>query len=354
MSQISSGPLAVAKLLIHVFSGVGQRGAPSPEKTIHIRLVTLAASHYCEKTRFMLDMLEDSPDNPYYYTEDAHPPPFHAYHTLPLTNGESSITPLLKMDEKTLICSDQSAKELMPSLYPSAILKEIEEVEHDLGVRLGAAIRCVGYHGMLVELPKYHSTMVRMSSKAMHTSKIENVLFDKMLDKGINKGIWKGLSINDENAAASEQSIRQVFAEVSAKLEKNKSDYLMDTPSHNYGLTAADIAFAALAFPLLRPPEMKNFTILDDEMPPPLFQLYQDMVQTRAGQYALTIYKKHRVVDPKLGIVLMKTVRRDRYPWEHRSVKRFGSVVLVAAAAAFAWQQQSGNNNNGSFSSFFK
>jgi hypothetical protein len=74
------GPFKAAKSLIEFFStNKRKRDPPGLDKTKYIRLITVGfVSHYwCEKVRWALDLLESDPSNPYYYTEDAHPPALH-------------------------------------------------------------------------------------------------------------------------------------------------------------------------------------------------------------------------------------------------------------------------------------
>jgi len=82
-SSIRYGPLGVARVIVGLFSCTSERDPPSQHKTEHLRLITIAQSHFCEKARWALDLLENDPDFPIYYTEDGHPPAFVAFETLP-------------------------------------------------------------------------------------------------------------------------------------------------------------------------------------------------------------------------------------------------------------------------------
>ena len=310
-SEVSSGPLAVAKFIIRKFSCAEPRPSPGPSKTQHIRLVTIKASHFCEKVRWVLDMLEADETSPVYFTEDAHPPAFVAFETVALSGDTTSQTPMIvyQNDKGEVIVktkSEEILREFLPSLYPKEIENEIRAMEVDLGVRLGAALRCFCYHH-LIDLPRYHKVLVKVSAGS--TSWIEETLFDKMLDKGIDAGMRKAMVINEETAKTSEIILRMVFSELSQLLEGK--DYLMDIPSKSFGFTAADLTLAALAYPLLRPPEMDSFLANMEELPPQLNEMTTELLATKAGEHILKIYSRHRG-----NIVSLKKGRRNKSIFE--------------------------------------
>ena len=104
-TSITFGPLGIARIIINLFStnpssSTAQRDPPSKYKTKHIRLITILPSPFCEKIRWIFDLLEARDDNPYYYTEDAHPPGFHSFETLTVSNYEASQTPMIVYNKK--------------------------------------------------------------------------------------------------------------------------------------------------------------------------------------------------------------------------------------------------------------
>ena len=108
----------------------------------------------------------------------------------------------------------------------------------------------------------------------------------------------------------------------------------MDTREKSYGFTAADLSFAALASPLIRPPELANFAVPDKELPPRLLEFADEMRATVAGQHVLKIYAKHRLTDGE-SVVTVKGVNRDRIPWPELSVLL--GFVAVVAATLYTW-----------------
>jgi glutathione S-transferase len=363
---LQSGPLAVAAFFVNAFSTVrksppppatphGGGGGPVKKKTTHIRLITISVSHYCEKVRWALDMLDNDPESPYYYDEDAHPPALHAQFTLHASRNEASATPMIvfkdndetgssssSKKEVVLYKSDVILRRFMPSLYPKEIEQQVQDMESYLGQALGSAVRCYAYHQFLNDLPNYGTSLCQVCANKDKVSTVESILFKAMLDKGIDKGMKKGIHINSETAAASETAIRSMFAELSARLEDGR-EYLLDDDysktRKSHGFTAADLTLAALAYPLIRPPEMSFWTFNnDDQLPPALVSLCQEMAQTTAGKHVLKMYLKHRPVHKKEngvngtgGIVVMKGAKRDKYPWNW-----ILSLMGVVGAVGFA------------------
>jgi len=311
-----SNPLAVARVLVNNFSTVdGQRAPPSPAKTVHLHLATIGVSPFCEKVRWALDLLEGDETSDVYYTEDAHPAAFHAFRTVPVTNGESSRTPLLIYpNDGNGNYKNQShviLPELLPSLYPEEIADEIKKFELDMGERVGATMRCIAYYYLLDKDKKYYSTLVKIGTR--NTSAIESLLFEKMLDKGVDKALKKGLVVNEQTRGKSVQEINKCLEEVSQRLEQNGGEYIFDTPDQKYGFTAADLTWAALTSPMLRPPEMIDFTGLEEDFPNEFVELARQFQQTKAGQHCWNMYKKHRPLQDD-GLVHIKTANRDTNP----------------------------------------
>lgn len=340
--HIRSGPLGVARFIVNLFSGTGQqREAPSSQKTLHIRLITIGVSHFCEKARWGLDLLESDVQSSIYYTEDAHPPAFVSFATIPVSNGQASQSPMITFkdfnsgESKTLYPSNVILRELCPFLYPSKIADGVVAIEADLGKRFGPTVRSFTYHHLLQ--PEFYDICPTLC--AANTSKVEKFLFGMMLTKGIENGIRKIVQVNEETAQLSEEVIREVFSDLSEKLNQNGGEYLMDTKTEKYGFTAADLTFSALAYPLVRPPQMKNIIVLDDAaMPPTLVKLGDEMRATRAGQHALRMYADHRLGKDSDGLVVVKSIGRNRVAWRSLFYPA-GALGITMAAVVLARQR---------------
>ena len=327
-------PLGVARILVELFSRVDDsREPPSPSKTKHLRLVTIGISHFCEKARWGLDLLEQYPNSPYYYTEDAHPPVFHAYQTLPLTDGTTSLTPLLVFPSgRTIAQSDKILQEMCPSLYPSEIEQQVKEFEVDLAERLGATIRAICYYYFLDEDKKYYKEYCRFTCHS--SSKVESTLFEKMLDKGIDKGLKSTLKWNAEVNRKSVEEVKLVLHEISERLQRNGGEYIFDTRETKYGFTAADLTFAALASIMICPAQASIRSIREEASPAEFMQLVHDFNKTLAGQHCHKIYKLHRPVS-KDGKVHIKSGNRDRNPFRDNAMYLVGALsagIVVAVA----------------------
>jgi glutathione S-transferase len=295
----------------------------------------VSISHYCEKVRWGLDLLLQLENNDpaerntdtilYSYTEDAHPPAFHAFHTVPASDGAASSTPMVVYDDgKTWMTGSQTILQtLCPFLYPSQDKEEIDNLETMLDETLGPAVRCVLYHYLLT--PEYANELARISTYG--ASKVESILFKAMLMKGIDKALQKSMNINETTANRSKDTIKQVFQELSNRLESQ--DYLVGNV-----FSAADLTFASIVFHIIQPPCMRNFGYRSSFLPPSLLELQAQLKNTLAGKHVLRMYNNHR---PKQQgeLVILRTLARDRVPWMGLT------VVSVAAVAAsmIAWQQ---------------
>jgi glutathione S-transferase len=271
--------------------------------------------------------------SPIYYTEDAHPPPFLSFATLPASNNKASASPMVcKADSSVLYKSNIILQDLCPFLYPEEIQQDIISLESDLGTRLGASVRCVVYHYLLQK--EYHPVCVKIITR--NTSKVEAVLFEKMLPNGADKAMRNVIQVNEATSVASVLAIRQVFCDLSKRLEENGREYLMDTKTKSFGFTAADLTFAALSYPLIRPMEMMDFFSDDAELPPELVLLGNELRATTAGQHALKIYKRHRLA-PGCTQVEIKTTGRDRNPLKGLL---YSVGVVGAAIGAIIWYRR--------------
>ena len=261
-----------------------------------------------------MDLVEEDEASPYYYTEDAHPPAFHAFAAVKASKDNGSATPLVIVDgDKVIAKSDTICQKFLPQLYPNEKVKGIEE---DLGNCLGATVRLYAYHHLLQD--GYYKALCKICCP--DSSKIENKMFATMLPNGINKSMRKIMGINAESAATCQKVIREVFDEYSKILENQEYIVAGET------FTAADLTFASLSSPLLRPPELVNFQVSDDEIPADVLRFANELRATKAGQHVLKVYAKYRSKTPEQRVVV-KTTDRDRMPWPEIGLA-VGSVAV--------------------------
>jgi hypothetical protein len=315
----TKAPWTIGQLLVNLFYRPGERTPPvtGDYKTLHARLITLASSPFGEKVRWALDLMESAEDRgSWYYTEDAHPPLFKRFH-----HPSQSAVVVVLPDGAYLEDSDTVVRKLCPYLYPSLIAKTVMDFEDEMAKRLGATLRCHMYGHLLgmyeeddldrisVNRSKYHFALLDWTTKGV--PRIERILFRIGLARGrLDKPLAKLMNVTPKGIAASEKEILQLFNDMSAKLEATGSNegYLMDAPNLNFGFTAADLAFAALAYPYIRPECMlQDWLLPEEELPPRLVEFCHKLRQTRAGQHVLRIYERHRPVDALDHQVHMKT-----------------------------------------------
>ena len=285
-----------------------------------------------KRGRWALDLLEADENSPIYYTEDAHPPVLASFATVVASQDRGSITPavLLDPDGEYIAKSDVLLRKFCPFLYPKEIEQEVKDLEEDLGERLGPTIRVYCYHYMLQ--PENQATLIEICAGG--TTKVEQFLFAKMMSKGIEKGIRTAMGINEESVALSKKVIRQVFAEMSDRLEKNGGNFLLDKKNKSYGFTAADLTFAALASPLLRPKELANFSCSDEKLPSIIVEFADELKETTAGKHVVKMYAEHRLPDDEgPNVVTLKSVNRDRLPWPELML--VASIFIGAGAIIY-------------------
>jgi hypothetical protein len=340
--------------------GVG--GEQHVVKSQHVRLVTIGPSHYCEKARWALDILDKDVTSPIYYTENCHPPVFQSIETLDMSQGAASMVPMVccfrDHQEEDAVVLDPSTRKrrsnekkekvpdvvavvmydsqnliqyFCPFLYPgdSSCREEIIQLEEYFGSHVGATARCYLYHVMLT--PNYYPTLSKLAT--VHSSTIEKMIWGKLLNKGLARGMRKAMGINDASAQNSVRVLREAFDVVSERLKVIKDGrvvkkkFLMDhheTKSNGdmvVGFTAADLTFAALASIIIMPPELHSFLPVEEEdLPSELLALRDELRSTLAGQHVLEMYRNVR------GVVVPKVVNRDCLPW--------GLMTMGACASA--------------------
>ena len=223
-------------------------------------------------------------------------------------------------DPELIVKSDVILRRFCPNLYPKNICDKVVAMEDDLGQRLGAALRVYCWHGILQKDYFSHLSKVTGSS----TSIIEAFIFRFLLPWKGHVIIRKAMNINETTAKACQDMVQKVFDEVSEQLEKNGGEYIMDTTEKDTsnGFTAVDLTFAALAYPLLRPPQMVNFNCL--EVPDDVAKFAKTLEATLAGQHVMRMYQQHRL--PKgQDVVVVKGQGRNR----------ISMTIIIALLARF-------------------
>jgi glutathione S-transferase len=286
-------------LVYDAFNEIRRRPSPDPKtKTRHLRLITILYSHFCEKGRWALELLEDDPTTPYYFTEDCHPPGLHYLETVRASKDQGSVTPMVIVSDtdQVILKSTNIIRQFLPSLYPTDEVSQLEELYNQ---DLGAAIRVWFYDLVLTD--EFWPMLVSVSKYGC--SWIEKALFPYMKTEILGT-LRKDLVITQDTSQLSKETLRKVFADASKRLESR--EYLAGNE-----FTAADLTFCALSSPLLRPPELAKFHCHEGELPTEALEFMKELRATKAGQHVLKVYKYNR----GSRLVELRAADRNRIPW---------------------------------------
>jgi glutathione S-transferase len=243
------------------------------------RLITIAISHYCEKVRWALDWLNLP------YQEESHAPPFHRKYTR-LYNGTT--VPVLATQDRNFVDSTEILHYLDSissdkRLYPSdrQLREEVDSLEELFDTQLGINSRRLGY-SFLLKKPLIVPTFL-----GINTPWIEKIgcaiAFPITLQR-----IKKIYEITPENATKSLEEIREVFRIVERKLAQGNKYLVGDN------FSAADLTFAALASPLIRPKNHPFYSPKMSNVSKELAAIVLEFRTTLAGEFALRLYREHR------------------------------------------------------------
>jgi glutathione S-transferase len=247
-----------------------------------VRLITIPISHYCEKVRWGLDLLKIP------YIEERHVPPFHRFAT---RKHEGSTVPILVTatgnftDSTDILHYLDTLNPESYGLYPKepALRREVEELEKLFDAKLGADTRNWGYF--------YRSGDRQTMRRAWcnRTPVLERIGFEITFPL-ISAKVRQLYNITADSAASSLQGIREVFETVDRRLAGGKTYLVGDK------ISAADITFAALAAPVLLPPEHPVMVSKIADLPIEMAAVIKQLQSTTAGVYALRLYREQRQV----------------------------------------------------------
>ncbi len=245
------------------------------------RLITIPPSHFCEKARWALDLLEVP------YREEAHAPILH-YRSVRRAGGNRT-TPVLVTDvgafgDSTDILHFLDGRHSDGStLYPGeeSERREVEELEEFFDTELGPHSRRIAYFHLLP-----HRRLVT-ESVLDRVSGFDRFVF-RLLLPVMRSLMRKGMNINEASAERSLVRVREVFAKVGERLSDGRPFLVGDR------LTAADISFAAMAAPVILPRNYGSRMPTLGDLPDAVLELIEEMRETTAGIFALRLYRDHR------------------------------------------------------------
>lgn len=242
------------------------------------RLITIPFSHYCEKARWALDVAGVP------YEEEGHLPAFHYAATL--RAGAKRSVPAL-VDGKRVIPDSTPivayADECKPGcLYPTnpQDLEDALGIEDALDRSLGPATRRYAYFHLIDRRDLDHiltAAVPRWEQLAFKAGRGAAMLFLK-----------RSLKIDAAGAERSRQKIDEAFQNVGGLLGDGRR-YLMGDR-----FSVADLTFAALAAPILAPPQYGAAFPPLDAFPAAAQGQLETWRRSPPGQFALRMYAEHR------------------------------------------------------------
>lgn len=245
-----------------------------------MRLITIPVSHYCEKARWGLDHAH------MHYVEDAHLQLFHYLFALPY--NRRGMVPILVMDSTVLTDSTDILRfldELLPEagrLYPREQSSEVAALEEFFDEQFGVETRRWAYYE-LRDMPARDI----LALAGQGTPRWERVLAPPLFPL-LYRFLLHHLGASGEKVGQGARIIAETFDEVSARLADGRRFLCGDR------FTAADLTFAALAAPVLWPPEYGvKFPPLDTA-PAAARESILRFRAHPAGAFALRLFREHR------------------------------------------------------------
>jgi glutathione S-transferase len=247
----------------------------NPKKPV--RLITIFVSHYCEKVRWALERLKIP------YQEEPHMPPFHRFATGGV--GGKSV-PVLVTEDGTFTDSTDILRYLDAiappdaKLYPteSELRQQVEELENLFNTQLGTMTRRWAYFYTLNNYKRMRNLWCQ------NVPLVEQAMFPFVFP--ITRNIVRqAMNVTPESASSAYEQIKTIFENVGELLADGRSYLVGET------LSAADITFAALAAPVLMPPEHTVKPRSLQELPPEMVSEIKAFRKTPAGAYALRLFR---------------------------------------------------------------
>lgn len=244
-------------------------------------LITIPASHFCEKARWALDRCGLP------YREEAHAPLLHTPFAL-LAGGRRTV-PVLKAGGRTLTDSTEILRfceDYLPAerrLFPEdpALNAEVCALEDRFDRELGPHTRRWPYYHLLPQ------RALVVGGMGAYLGGLERGIFSNLYPL-IAAIMRKGMRIDTAGANRSLNQITQILLEVGHRLSDGRR-YLVGGR-----FSAADLTFAALMGPVVWTPDYgRPFPPLE-QTPKPFQAQVLSWRQTPAGQLVMRLYAEER------------------------------------------------------------
>lgn len=280
ISEILSLILFIVLAIPHaILSKLRQKFSQKPAQTT---VVALPYSPFCEKVFWAYDRCKV----PYNMR-----PVFQGFFPTTLMEFSAASVPIVVescgrvlTDSKDVL--DTLATEGHSWLYP-AEFPAVREVEAGFGDAFGKAVARITYHH-LFSTEKGNALLRRVWK--VQVSPIEKLLCNPLYP-AVRFAMLGGLDI-PQGLPGFIATVDDVFAGVSILLQDGRK-YLGATPQ----MSAADVTFASLAYPLVLPDEKAAvFASWGDNLPEGFRHEVRERRESPAGQFVLRLYKEERYV----------------------------------------------------------
>lgn len=242
------------------------------------KLITIPFSHYCEKARWALDACNVG------YEEAGHLPVFHYLATY--RAGAKRTVPAL-VDGETVVPDSTEIIAWADARRPGTLLPASEPertdalaIEDELDRHFGPATRRWLYHQLL-----HRKDLDHVLLHGLPRWEITALRFTRPLAIAYLK---RSLKIDDAGVERSRVKIDEAFANVSALLGDGRRYLVGDR------FSVADLTFAALAAPVVLPPQYGVPLPSLDVFPPAARERIETWRRSPPGQFALRLYDEHR------------------------------------------------------------
>jgi glutathione S-transferase len=244
-------------------------------------LVTIPISHFCEKARWALERAGIP------YEERAHLQVFHRFAVRRAGGGTTA--PVLVCGARVLADSAdilEWADSRGPEgrrLYPedAGEAAEVRTLQRDFDERLGPE----GRRWMYNEMHGHKDLALAYGCAGVPAWQRRTFPFTYPLVEGM---VMRFLDVSPATAARSEVEVRETFEQVGERLGDGRP-YLCGE-----SFTAADLTFAALAAPVLVPPEYGIPLPQPDVLPAPMAAVVRELREHPAGEHAMRMYREQR------------------------------------------------------------
>jgi glutathione S-transferase len=242
------------------------------------RLLTIPLSHYCEKARWALDRSRIA------YREEPHIPLLHRLHTarigcrsVPVLVTGSEILP----DSHSIVrwATTHGSDRLYP--VEAALCGKVLEVERYVDRELGPHVRRWAYSYLLGEPGLLAPCFAR------NVTRLERLLAP-MVVQAARPLIRRAYRVDEATGRASLARAEEALAEVARWLADGRTYLVGDS------FTAADLAFASLAAPLVCAPQYGGAMPPYDSLPAPMRSDIERLRASRSGAFVLELYARER------------------------------------------------------------